>query len=98
MVDRLKTSYKSELEALKAGGSFDNGTPATPKKRGPKPKQINTDADAPSAVDGTPKTPKRKAKASDVATDASPKKRGRGKKVDTEEQADEAAKDEDLEI
>ncbi|KAL1597326.1 hypothetical protein SLS60_008910 [Paraconiothyrium brasiliense] len=51
MVGRIKTAYKAELDALKAGHSFDSE--ATPKKKGPKPK-----ADGESS---TPKTPKRKA-------------------------------------
>lgn len=74
MVGRLKTSYKAELEALKAGQTFDGGDTTTPKKRGPKAK-------APDTGDGTPKTPKRKSKASGSAGDdgegGSPKKKGK---------------------
>ncbi|KAF2446019.1 hypothetical protein P171DRAFT_431386 [Karstenula rhodostoma CBS 690.94] len=77
MVGRLKTAYKTELEALKAGQHFDGE--ATPKKRGAKAKGAG-DGDGDGDGEGTPKTatPKRKGKAAAAdEDDASPKKKGR---------------------
>lgn len=82
MVDRLKTAYKDDIDALKAGNYFPDagdGAPKTPKT----PK--------------TPRTVKRKVKDVDGETGAeeTPKKRGRKKKVSeetvqTEDDANEA--------
>ncbi|KAJ4303221.1 hypothetical protein N0V90_002114 [Kalmusia sp. IMI 367209] len=69
MIGRLKTAYKSELEALKAGQPFSNDASTTPKatpKRAPKGKGGDGD--------GVPKTPKRKDKVVDES-EGSPKKR-----------------------
>ncbi|KAF1967542.1 hypothetical protein BU23DRAFT_483204, partial [Bimuria novae-zelandiae CBS 107.79] len=62
MFGRLKTAYKAEIEALKAGQAFDGeATPkATPKKKGAK-------------AEGTPK---RKGNGDEDA-DGSPTKRGK---------------------
>lgn len=88
MVGRLKTAYKTELDALKAGQKFDNDDTATPKKRGRKAK-VTDDGE------GTPQTtPKRKSKAALADEDGgSPKKKGKKGAV---EEVKEEANDEEV--
>jgi hypothetical protein len=83
MVGRLKTAYKTELEALKGGQAFDGGDTTTPKKRAPKAKAAETG-------EGIPKTPKRKSKAVAAGGDdegVTPKKKAKKAKVEDEETA-----------
>jgi hypothetical protein len=84
MVGRLKTAYKIELEALKAGQPFEGeATPRATPKKAPKAKSTGEG-------EGTPKTPKRKGKAAAADQDGgSLKKKGRkaaGAEVKTEDQ------------
>ncbi|KAJ4346338.1 uncharacterized protein N0V89_010267 [Didymosphaeria variabile] len=81
MIGRIKTAYKAELEALKAGQPF--GSESTPRKKpGRKAKGDN---------EGTPSTPKRKAKgAAEEGEDedgGSPTKKGK-KAADAEIKAE----------